>query len=398
VNRFLKKAEFSFAAGLITFFSIFTVTSSASAQTVTSSKNIDGLVAHNPIHFKHNSNGIKPNVVSSVYNPSQIKKAYGIDQLTKTGAGQTIALVEAYGSPTIVNDLQTFDQQFGLPAANIEVDYPSGKPKTDGGWALETALDVEWAHAIAPGAKIMVVAAKSASISDLLVAEDYATNHGATIVSNSWGGSEFSSELSYDSHFNHSGITYLASSGDNGKGSSWPASSPNVVAVGGTTLNLTSNGDYSSESAWSGSGGDLSLYESNPAYQSNWSNVVGSKRGIPDVAFDADPNTGVYVYTSTLDQGQKGWFQVGGTSFSAPAWGAVIALANEGRSLSLSSSQVLNTVYSTAGTTGSSGYNTNYHDITSGSNGYTAQAGYDVVTGIGSPIVNQLVPILSSSK
>ncbi|PKR85503.1 S53 family peptidase [Heyndrickxia camelliae] len=395
MKKLLRKAEFSFAAALVSF-GVFAATSSASAQTVSSPKKIDSVVAHNPIHFKHNSGHAKPNAVSGIFNPTDIKKAYGIDQLNRTGKGQTIALVEAYGSPTIVNDLQVFNQQFGLPAANIEVVYPQGKPNTDGGWALETALDVEWAHALAPDAKIMVVSAKSASISDLLVAEDYATSHGATVVSNSWGGSEFSGEASYDSHFNHAGITYLASSGDNGQGSSWPASSPNVVAVGGTTLNVTSNGDYSSESAWSGSGGALSSYETRPAYQSNWTNVVGSKRGIPDVSFDADPNTGVYVYTSTRNQGQQGWFQVGGTSFSAPAWGALIALANEGHSQSLSSSEVLNKVYSLAGTTGSTGYRTNYHDITTGSNGYAAQAGYDVVTGIGSPIANQLVPVLNT--
>lgn len=395
MKKFLRKAEFGFAAALVSF-GVFAATSSANAQTVSNSNKIDGFVAHHPIHFKHNSGSAKPNAVSGVFNPTDIKKAYGIDLLNKTGKGQTIALVEAYGSPTIQNDLQVFNQQFGLPAANIEVVYPQGKPKTDGGWALETALDVEWAHALAPDAKIMVVSAKSASINDLLVAEDYATSHGATIVSNSWGGSEFSGEASYDSHFNHSGITYLASSGDNGQGSSWPASSPNVVAVGGTTLSVTSNGAYGSESAWSGSGGALSSYEGIPVYQTNWKSVVGSKRGIPDVAFDADPNTGVYVYTSTRNQGQQGWFQVGGTSFSAPAWGALIALANEGHSQSLSSSEVLSKIYSLAGTTGSSGYNTNYHDITTGSNGYLAQSGYDIVTGIGSPIANQLVPVLNT--
>ncbi|MBS4173031.1 S53 family peptidase [Bacillus sp. FJAT-49736] len=395
MRKFLKKAEFGFAAALVSF-SVFAGSTSIHAKTVSDSKKMEGMAVQNPIYFKYITNNAKPNDVNGVFNPIDIKKAYGIDQLNKTGKGQTIALIEAYGSPTIVNDLQTFSQQFGLTAANIEVDYPQGKPKTDGGWALETALDVEWAHAIAPDAKIMVVSAKSASIADLLVAEDYATNHGATIISNSWGGSEFSGEATYDSHFNHSGITYLASSGDNGKGSSWPASSPYVVAVGGTTLNVTSDGSYSSESAWSGSGGAQSTYVSTPSYQSNWKNVVGTKRGIPDVAFDGDPNTGVYVYTSTRNQGQMGWFQVGGTSFSAPAWGALVALANEGHSQSLSSTEFLNKVYSLAGTTGSSGYATYFHDITTGSNGLSALPGYDLVTGIGSPKANQLVSVLNT--
>ncbi|TGA96900.1 peptidase S8 and S53 subtilisin kexin sedolisin [Sporolactobacillus shoreae] len=368
----------------------------ASAKTAPSPSLPSGWTAHHPLHFKHISSGIKPRVVSNVYSPSQIKSAYGINLLNGTGAGQTIAVVDAYGSPTIQADLNTFDQQFGLPSANIEVAYPQGKPSTNGGWALETSLDAEWAHALAPDAKILVVATKSASLTNLLAGIDYATANGATVVSNSWGGSEFSSEASYDSHFNHSGIAYLASSGDNGEGSSWPAASPNVVSVGGTSLYLGTNGAYSSESAWSGSGGAASTYESIPSFQALWSTVVGSHRGIPDVAFDADPNTGVYVYTSTPDQGQSGWFQVGGTSFSAPAWGALIALADEGRLQPLSSAQALSAIYSIAGSTGSSGYSTDFHDITTGSNGYSAGPGYDEVTGIGSPTANQLIPLLST--
>lgn len=368
----------------------------ASAKTATNSPLPKDWVANHPIKFKHISTGIKPLVVSNVYDPSQIKKAYGIDQLNKTGAGETIAIIDAYGSPTIQSDLNTFDQHFGLPSTTLQIAYPQGKPKTDGGWALETSLDVEWAHALAPEANILVIETKSASISNLLSGIDYATKHGATVVSNSWGGSEFSSETSDDSHFNHSGITYLASSGDNGEGGSWPAASPNVLSVGGTSLSLTSTGAYSSETAWSSSGGATSTYESIPTFQSNWTSIVSKKRGIPDVAFDADPNTGVYVYTSTPDEGQSGWFQVGGTSFSAPAWSALIALADEGRAQPLSSSQVLNAIYSTASTTGSSGYVTNFHDITSGSNGYTATSGYDLVTGIGSPVANQLIPLLTS--
>ncbi|WP_100487331.1 S53 family peptidase [Sporolactobacillus pectinivorans] len=382
---------------LAVLFVLFTETPIfANAKAAASPSIPSGWVAHHPLHFKHISSGIKPNVVSNVYDPSQIRSAYGINQLSQTGAGQTIAVVDAYGSPTIQADLSTFDQQFGLSSANITEAYPQGKPSTNGGWALETSLDAEWAHALAPDAQILVVATKSASLTDLLAGIDYATAHGATVVSNSWGGSEFSSETSYDSHFNHSGITYLASSGDNGEGSSWPAASPNVVSVGGTSLYLAADGSYSSESAWSGSGGATSTYESIPNFQTGWSNVVGSNRGIPDVAFDADPNTGVYVYTSTPNQGQSGWFQVGGTSFSAPAWGALIALADQGRLQPLSSAQALGAIYSIAGPTGSSGYTTDFHDITSGSNGYTAKPGYDEVTGIGSPAANDLIPLLSS--
>jgi subtilase family serine protease len=350
--------------------------------------------AHPPIHIKNNATPTYQNG----YNPAQIRKAYGVDKLAATGANQTIAIVDAYGSPTIQNDLSVFSKQFGLAAANLSIAYPNGKPsKTDGGWALETALDVEWAHAIAPNAKILLVVAKSASISNLISAIDYATSHGAQVVSNSWGGSEFSGEGSYDSHFQHAGTVYVASSGDNGAGVSFPASSPYVLSVGGTNLQLDSSGTYLGETGWSGSGGGTSTYEARPSYEDLWQSVVGTHRGNPDVSWDADPNTGVAVYSSTRDNGQSGWFQVGGTSFGAPCWAALIALADQGRT-PLTSINAIPTMYSTAGATGSSGYTTNYHDITGGSNGHTSQAGFDLVTGIGSPKADVLIPALNASK
>lgn len=353
--------------------------------------------AHPPIHIKNN--GATPTFQNG-YTPSQIKKAYGLDKLTATGSGQTIAIVDAYGSPTIQNDLQAFDTQFGLPAASLTIAYPNGKPaKTDGGWALETSLDVEWAHAIAPNAKILLVVAKSASTSNLISAVDYATSHGAQVVSNSWGGSEFSGEASYDTHFQHTGTVYVASSGDNGSGVSWPASSPSVLSVGGTNLQLDSTGTYLGETGWSGSGGGKSTYESRPSYEDLWQNVVGAQRGNPDVAWDADPNTGVAVYDSTLYNGQKGWYQVGGTSFGAPCWAALIALADQGRTSPLTSLNTITNLYSTAGSTNSTGYTNNYHDVTGGSNGgFSSQAGYDLVTGIGSPKADVLVSALNQSK
>lgn len=351
-------------------------------------------VATPPIHIKGNATSTYQNG----YAPSQIKSAYGVSQLSYTGAGETIAIVDAYGSPTIQSDLSTFDSQFGLPAANLTIAYPNGKAnKTNGGWALETSLDVEWAHALAPDAKIMLVVAKSASTSDLINAINYATSHGAQVVSNSWGGSEFSSEASYDSDFQHTGVVYTASAGDSGAGVEWPAASPYVLSVGGTSLTINSNGSYGGETAWSSSGGGTSAYESRPAYQDNWTSVVGSQRGVPDIAWDANPSTGVAVYDSTRDQGQSGWFEVGGTSVGAPSWAAMIALADQGRTSPLSNSDVMTQLYNLAGTTGSSGYTTNFHDITSGSNGNSALPGYDLVTGIGSPQINNLVPALVSA-
>jgi subtilase family serine protease len=389
MKEWLKKASaLTLSAGLMVGLS-----SVGHAQEVTPKK---PAVASHPIHIK----SAATSTYKSGHTPAQLRTAYGVNSLSQTGVGQTIAIVDAYGSPTITQDLNTFNSQFGLKAANLQVVYPSGQPsKTDGGWALETAMDVEWAHAMAPDAKILVVGAKSASITDLLAAEKYATDNGATVVSNSWGGSESSSDPSYESYFSKPGVTYVASSGDNGAGSSWPAVSPNVLAVGGTTLNIDSSGNYQSESGWSGSGGALSSYFTRPSYQDGWQSVVSTHRGFPDVSFDADPNTGVAVYSSTRDQGQSGWFVVGGTSLGSPSVAGIIALADQGRTTPLSSSQVLNTVYSTAGTTGSSGYSTNFHDITSGNNvGYTATTGYDLVTGIGSMQANKFVSVLNTAN
>lgn len=343
-------------------------------------------------HIRIKGNGATPDG----YQPSQIKKAYGLNQLSTTGVGQTIAIVEAYGNPNIKKDLSVFSKQFNLPKADLQIVYPQGKPKKiDSGWSLETSLDVEWAHALAPDAKILLVIAKSASVSDLVSAVDYATSYGAQVVSMSWGTTEFSSETSYDSHFQHSGVVFVSSSGDRGSGVHWPASSPYVLSVGGTTLNIDSDGNYLRETAWSGSGGGISSYESRQNYQDNWIDVVGSYRGVPDVSWDADPNTGVAVYNSTSSNGQSGWFKVGGTSFGAPSWAAIIVLTNQERTSPLTSIDAVTRLYKTAGISGSADYITDYHDISEGSNGgYSAQAGYDLVTGIGTPQVNSLIPVL----
>jgi hypothetical protein len=265
----------------------------------------------------------------------------------------------------------------------LTVATPEGRTPNSSGWAQEISLDVEWAHAIAPAAHILLVEARSSSLSDLLTAVDYATNHGAQTVSMSWGAGEFSSESSYDGHFLHTGVTYVASSGDTGSLTEWPAVSPNVVGVGGTALNVDSSGTYLSETGWSGSGGGISAYEAKPGYQSGVT-LSATKRTTPDVAYDASPSTGVAVYDSYFGGG--GWGQYGGTSAGAPQWAALIALANQGRSTPLSSSGTLNAIYS--GTT-------NFHDVTSGSSGtYSAGTGYDLVTGIGSPMANNLIAYL----
>ena len=332
---------------------------------------------------------------ATYYTPAQIRHAYGFDQLQADGTGQKIAIVDAYGNASIQSDLNTFCTQFGLPATTVTILGPNSSADT--GWALETALDVEWAHAIAPRATIILSVAQSASDFDLLRAVAAATNAGATVVSMSWGGSEFSGESAYDPYFQAAGVTFVASSGDSGELSGriqveWPAVSPYVVGVGGTSLQLDANNNRASETAWSSSGGGLSTVYARPVWQNTWSGY--SYRGVPDVSYNADPDTGVLVY----DAVNGGWFIVGGTSAGAPQWAATIALANQSRSAGLAGNP---DIYKVAG----SAPNINpaaFYDITSGSNGGDADdkagTGYDLVTGLGSPLANALVPALAPLK
>ncbi|MBW8782329.1 MAG: S53 family peptidase [Verrucomicrobia bacterium] len=321
------------------------------------------------------------------YSVRQIRHAYGFDQLSLTGKGQTIALVVAYGSSTLASDLAVFSNTYGLPIASLQIYYPQGKPAgSDSGWALETTLDAEWAHAIAPGANLAVVVASSSSLNSLLGAIDYAVRLGAKQISMSWGTAEFSGLGSLESHFNQPGVTFVAASGDAGSGAMWPAVSAYVVGVGGTTLQLDSAGNVLSELAWSGSGGGVSKYLARPAYQNGWNPYSG--RGVPDVSYSADPNYGFPVYMSNYG-GSTGWLNVGGTSCGTPQWAALFALANSGRATSLTSANSV--LYSIT----SSAYTGDYRDILTGSNGgYDASILYDFVTGLGSPVAPKIVPLL----
>jgi hypothetical protein len=323
----------------------------------------------------------------SGFGPAQIRTAYGFNQLPYTGSGVTIAIVDAYDDPNISGDLAKFDTSYGLSAPPSFVKAtPQGLPAASKGWSSEIAIDVEWAHAVAPGANILLVEAANNSFTALLSAVDYAAQR-AQVVSMSWGGGEFSGELSYDYHFNVSGVTFVAASGDSGRPPEWPATSPYVLSVGGTSLTASSGGTWNGETGWSSSSGGASSYEPKPSYQ-NDELLTRHHRGNPDVAYDANPGTGVYIYDS---YGSGGWAQYGGTSIGAPQWAGLIALADQGRAALTGYTQVLPALYQIYG---SSSYSTYFHDIVSGSNGYSAGPGYDFVTGIGTPKANYLVPYL----
>jgi subtilase family serine protease len=346
--------------------------------------------------------------------PQQITSAYGVNQVALaggTGAGQTIAIVTAYNDPNITSDLASFDKQFGLSSPPSFTVKNLGGTTTDPGWALETSLDVEWAHSLAPGANILLVEASSATLSGLFSAVSYASQQpGVSVVSMSWGTPEFWSEASYDSIFTtpagHTGVTFVAASGDSGAwyGPMYPSVSPNVLAVGGTTLSLSPSGGYGSETAWSGSTGGFSgldsywwTYEPQPSYQNAALQAVGLSYGVrttPDVSFNADPNSGVAVYDSVSYGGQSGWFQLGGTSAATPAWAGLIAITDQGLANAhkgtLSGTQAQTQLYALP--------STDFHDITSGSNGYSATPGYDLVTGLGSPKANLVISGLLSAN
>ncbi len=346
--------------------------------------------------------------------PSQLYAAYAL--VPNGGAGQTIGIVDAYNDPNVQSDLAVFDSTFGLPAASLTVDNESGTttrlPSTDPGWSQEIAMDVEWAHAAAPMAKLVLVEANSENTPDLMAAVRVAASR-ANIVSMSWGGGEFSGQQAYDNaaYFAHPNVTFLAASGDDGgqSGAEWPATSPYVVGVGGTTLTLNYLGGYGTESAWSASGSRYSGYSGSaggvstiypePAYQTY---ALGrtSGRSTPDVSLVGNPTTGLSVYDTVPGDGSIGWATVGGTSAGTPIWAGIVAVADQARGMkglgSLGSSQTLGLLYSLYAQKGTT-YASTFHDITSGANFVgQATAGYDLVTGIGTPIARNIIAVAST--
>jgi len=351
--------------------------------------------------------------LTAPFTPSEIRQAYGVNEISFNGtagdgSGQTIAIVDAYNDPNIISDANTFSANYGLPQFNASggptlqvlnqfggATLPSNA--SPGTWDVEESLDVEWAHAMAPNANIILFEANSNGTNSLYRAVTTAAGYsGVSVVSMSWhsNNAEFSGETSLDSTFTtpsgHQGVTFLASSGDVGGLAIYPSVSPNVIAVGGTSLTLNGDGSYGSESAWSDGGGGISKYESQPSYQNGKVNGDSStNRTVPDVSMVADPNTGVFLLDTFYSSQYQ---QAGGTSLSAPLWAGLIAVADQGLALKGISSlngatQTLPDLYSLP--------STDFHDITTGSNGNPATVGYDMATGLGSPIANLLVPALA---
>jgi subtilase family serine protease len=379
------------------------------------------------------------------YSPQEVQNAYGLTPLLSagyTGVGQTIIIIGSFGSPTIAQDLKTFDAAFGLPdPPSFTVLAPLGTASFDPndpgqvGWAFETTLDVEWAHAIAPGANIVLLTSPVdetegvEGMPEFLQLEEYALYHGlGQVISQSWGATEntlftpagrevLNGFTNFYLRAASEGITVLASAGDTGSANAeidgttfyptptviFPASSPLVTAVGGTSLYADTSGNYQAETVWNdpgvgATGGGASQYFAEPLYQRFLTNadqtLLNGRRGIPDIAYNADPNTAILIYVGFFPQGSalNAYYTIGGTSEGSPQWAGIIADANQlaGHSLGF----VNPTLYAL----GARGAQTEFfHDITMGNNsfagvpGYNATPGWDPTTGWGTPNLGALV-------
>jgi subtilase family serine protease len=379
--------------------------------------------------------------VVSTYSPAQIRAAYGLSALPVTGAtltaaqaaqlgaGQTIYIVNAKHNPNVAAELTAFNQKFGLPTCStqaiattatlplpvapvsgcqLSIVYNTAAgamtsvvPAYDAGWATEISLDVQWAHATAPLARIILIEAADASLNNLLGGIKLANAMGAGVVSMSFGALEGSWTSSVDSVFSAGNMTYLAATGDTGAAVSWPAVSTKVLAVGGTSLTYSGTGTRS-ESVWSGTGGGISLYTLKPTYQTNAVPGIGSfsGRAVADVSFNADPATGQYVAVMTPGSAAVSWISAGGTSLATPQWAGLIAIANSARALSAKAALgsphavLYGQIAAVPGT-----YASTFADITKGLNGTCAVClsaiGYDTPSGLGTPNVSSLVSTLS---
>lgn len=346
--------------------------------------------------------------------PSQMMSIYGVMAAPyPSTVATTVAIVDAYDSPNAEADLAFFSSTYGLPACTTangcftKVSQTGTKayPQRSAGWESEINLDTQWAHAMAPYAKILLVEARTASDADLFAAVNYAKQH-ANVVSMSWSGPEWSGQSYYDTAvFNQANVTFLAASGDSDAVVGYPASSANVIAVGGTRFATNSQGYVIlpvTETGWTdrygGSGGGCSAYTAQPAFQTtgNWVPSTCTMRGIPDVAMDSDPASGGMVYISR----QGGWWIYGGTSLACPMFAGLIADVNQyrvstyGKTASQPLSAALADLYAAA----YANYGNYFNDVKSGGSPFSAGPRWDFVTGLGSPKANMLMPYLNTVK
>jgi subtilase family serine protease len=326
----------------------------------------------------NNSGQVMAAVTPSGYSPSDLRSAYNI---TGTGASSTIiAIVDAFGYPNAESDLATYRSQFGLPACTTangcfkkvnQRGVQGSYPATNTGWSQETALDLDMASAMCPGCSLLLVEADSATFQNLATAVNTAAAMGAHAISNSYGGGE-SGSSTFEPFYNYAGIAVTVSSGDGGFGVEFPASSPHVTAVGGTSLVRGSNSRGWSETAWSGAGSGCSAVYAKPTWQTD---SGCARRTVADVSAVADPNTGVAVF-GPANSRSSAWLVFGGTSVAAPLIAGIYG------------------VNGTAVNHGNDPYRhlSSLNDVTSGSNGScggsylcTAVAGYDGPTGLATP-------------
>ena len=347
--------------------------------------------------------------------PSMLTLAYDMNAMQSkgiNGTGQSIVIDDACGDPNIASDLQTFDSQWGLSNPTLNIYQPQGTPCSNADWSLETSLDVEWAHVVAPGATINLVEAASYENNDLFKDWTYALSHSlGNTISNSWinygGGVCPSSVVKILNTATADHVTILAAAGDEGAwgegktvGPSYPVDCEQVVGVGGTTLNVQSSGKYVSESAWAGSGGGYVTGVKEPTYQSSVQIKEAYKDTLAknDVSADANPSTGVLIYNA----GDGGWIVVGGTSVACPLWAAFLADANQVRASNGYNAlgDVVPFLYTNIyGVKGSgANYTSDFHDVKTGNNGWPAGKGWDVPTGIGTFKASNLVETLGTTS
>ena len=450
--RFSIRPKVSVVLSLVTMFIVVgaLVLAVVSHQSGTSAAGVTPTKSGKRVYFKLAQLGVsaptdaqcRAKIGVPCYSPQEMRTAYGVASLINAGfigKGQTIVIIDSFGSPTIATDLHTFDVGYGLPdPPSFQVLSPLGTVPFNAhnsdmvNWAEETSLDVEWAHALAPGANIVLMTSPVSEtegvqgMPQFLALEQYALNHHlGQIISQSWGATEntlfspagqqvFASfERFYQSAANQH-VTVFAAAGDAGSSNVdangntypfptvlFPASSPWVTAVGGTSLIADTSGNYQSETVWNNSigagGGGISQEFKEPDYQKHYlpssvQSVLKGQRGIPDIAYDADPNTGIPVYIGFLPKNKNGYYIFGGTSAGSPQWSGIIADANQlaGHPLGF-----LNTALYQLGN--SSAARSSFHDITVGNNGlngvpgYSATSGWDLASGWGSPQVSALV-------